>query len=72
MLQHSPIAGFQYYQGEAAWSELKQGQLLRLQREADNPYEKRAVAVYRNETKLGCLPRDCGSSYMKQFYLITQ
>lgn len=57
LLQHSSVAGFQYYQGEELWPELKSSQVLILQREADNPYDKRAVAIYRHEANIGYIPR---------------
>lgn len=57
LLQQSPIAGFQYYQGEKLWSQFQIGQPLTLQREAHNTYDKRAVALYWYEHKLGYIPR---------------
>ena len=42
-LQISPVAGFQYYQGETLWPQLDAGQFVTLMREADNPYDDRAV-----------------------------
>lgn len=57
LLQSSPVAGFQYYQGEALWSEFRNGQALTLLREAENPYDERAVAIYWNKAKLGYIPR---------------
>ncbi len=37
LVQSSPLAGFQYYQGKALWDEMKVGDALALVREADNP-----------------------------------
>lgn len=45
LLQTSPLAGFQYHNGEALWPQLAIGQSLALTREADNPYDSRAVRV---------------------------
>lgn len=56
-LQHSPIAGFQYHQGEAIWANLAVGQTLQIAREADNKYDGRAVRVEWQGHKLGYLPR---------------
>ncbi len=56
-LQHSPVAGFQYYQGERIWPQLKLGQTIRLHRETDNAYDKQAVALYWRDYKLGFIPR---------------
>jgi hypothetical protein len=57
LIQTSPIAGFQYYQGELFWEELTVGDKLQLNREPDNPYDEKAVAIYREGVKLGYLPR---------------
>ncbi|MFA6040800.1 MAG: HIRAN domain-containing protein [Methylophilus sp.] len=57
LLQTSPLAGFQYYSGQALWEQLAIGQALTLKREPDNAYDKRAVAVYWQEKKLGFLPK---------------
>ncbi|MCK9201010.1 MAG: HIRAN domain-containing protein [Gallionella sp.] len=56
-LQHSPVAGFQYHQGEALWPQLAAGQPLQLMREADNKYDDRAVRVEWQGHKLGYIPR---------------
>nr|WP_281722197.1 hypothetical protein [Nitrosomonas nitrosa] len=45
ILQVSPVAGFQYYQGEALWPQLATGQPIPLIRETGNPYDKRAVRI---------------------------
>lgn len=57
LIQHSPIAGFQYYAGEQIWPQIKRHQALRLTREVDNKHDIRAVAVYWRQHKLGYLPR---------------
>lgn len=57
LLQQSPIAGFQYYDGEQLWDQFQLNQPLTLQREADNPHDKRAVAIYWRHQKLGYIPR---------------
>jgi hypothetical protein len=56
-LQASPLAGFQYHQGEALWPQLAIGQSLQLVREADNRYDGRAVRVEWQGHKLGYIPR---------------
>ncbi len=56
-LQISPVAGFQYYQGETLWSQLAPGQFVTLTREADNPYDDRAVRIDWQGHKLGYIPR---------------
>ena len=57
LIQKSPVAGFQYHDGEAVWSRLSAGDSLHLLREPDNPYDRQAVAVYRAGAKLGYVPR---------------
>lgn len=57
LLQISPIAGFQYHQGEAIWVQLSQGAALQLTREPENKYDTRAVRVDFNGQKLGYIPK---------------
>jgi len=57
LLQTVPLAGFQYYEGEAVWPELAVGDRLELRREADNRYDDNAIEVYWRGRKLGYLPR---------------
>lgn len=56
-LQTSPLAGFQYHNGETIWPQLAVGQSLQLVREADNRYDDRAVRVEWQGHKLGYIPR---------------
>jgi len=56
-LQLSPLAGFQYHQGEVLWPQLATGQSLRLVRESDNRHDDRAVRVEWQGHKLGYIPR---------------
>jgi hypothetical protein len=51
------IAGFQFYQGTAMEGHLKEDDALSLKRQSDNPHDYFAVEVYRNNKKLGYLPR---------------
>ena len=57
LIQESPVAGFQYHDGETVWPRLSAGDSLQLLREPANPYDRRAVAVYWGESKLGYVPR---------------
>jgi hypothetical protein len=57
LLQTSPIAGFQYHQGEAIWAQLSQGATLQLIREPQNQYDTRAVRIDFQGQKLGYLPK---------------
>lgn len=56
-LSHFDIAGFTYYEGVLAFSELKIGVKLQLKLEENNKYDARAVSIYYNEYKLGFVPR---------------
>jgi hypothetical protein len=57
VIQSSPIAGFQHHQGEAVWSQLREGMPLELLRQPHNKYDRKAVAVLWQKTQLGYLPR---------------
>lgn len=56
-LQSSRLAGFKYYEGRKLWPRLKTGDVLKLVREADNPYDGNAIAVEWQGHKLGHVPR---------------
>ena len=57
LVQSSPLAGFQYYQGRQLWDEIKVGDVLALVRESDNPHDHNAVRVEWRGHKLGYVPR---------------
>jgi hypothetical protein len=57
LLQESPLAGFQYHQGERLWPRLREGQPLTLTREPDNLHDPRAVRIDWQGHRLGYLPR---------------
>jgi len=57
-IQESPLAGFQFHDGVAVWSQLRENDALLLVREPENAYDERAVAVYWRDRKLGYVPRD--------------
>ena len=57
LVQSSPLAGFQYYQGEQLWEEIKVGDLLTLAREPENAHDSYAVRVEWRGQKLGYVPR---------------
>ncbi len=57
LVQTVPLAGFQYYEGEAVWVELEVGDRLELRREMINQYDDNAIEVYWRGRKLGYLPR---------------
>lgn len=55
-LQTSPVAEFQYHNGEAVWGELRVGQPLTLVREP-RPHDTSAVRVEWRGHKFGYVPR---------------
>jgi len=57
LIQESPIAGFEYHKGQHIWQFLRVDEPLRLVREAANPHDANAVAVYFRGDKLGYVPR---------------
>lgn len=57
LLQSSPLAGFQYYEGKALWEQMRIGDALTLVREPDNPHDPLAVRVEWRGNKLGYVPR---------------
>ena len=57
LIQESPIAGFQFHEGDAIWASLAVGEELALMREATNTHDPDAVAVYFRKNKLGYVPR---------------
>ncbi len=57
IVQQSPLAGFQYYDGKARWDDMRLGDALTLVRERDNPHDTHAVRVEWNGSRLGYIPR---------------
>ncbi|HYP67355.1 MAG TPA: HIRAN domain-containing protein, partial [Thiobacillaceae bacterium] len=57
LLQDSPLAGFQFHEGKALRSEMKEGDALTLAREPDNQYDPKAIRVEWRGHKLGYVPR---------------
>lgn len=57
LIQHSPVAGFQYHDGENVWSQLAIGHALTLVREPDNGYDPQAVRIDWRGHTLGYVPR---------------
>ena len=57
IVQHSPLAGFRYYDGKSLWEEIKVGDALALVREPDNPHDGNAVRIQWNDRTLGYVPR---------------
>jgi hypothetical protein len=57
LIQASPLAGFQYYEGKSVWGELHEGDELVLVREPENHYDSNAIRVEWHGHKLGYVPR---------------
>ena len=57
IVQQSPLAGFQFYDGKALWDEMKAGDALTLVRERDNPHDANAVRIEWKGSRLGYIPR---------------
>jgi hypothetical protein len=57
LIQESPVAGFQFHDGEYVWPSLHVGQAVKLVREPFNSHDPQAVAIYSGEAQLGYVPR---------------
>lgn len=66
IVQRSPLAGFQFYDGKTLWDEMKTGDRLILIRERDNPHDANAVRVEWNGQRLGYVPRRENSDVARQ------
>ena len=51
------IAGYVFYHGQDIERYIKANDLLNLKREQENIHDNNAIAIYRNEVKLGYVPR---------------
>ncbi len=69
IVQQSPLAGFQFYDGKARWDEMKVGDELTLVRERDNLHDANAVRVEWNGSRLGYIPRRENSDVARQMDL---
>ena len=57
IVQQSPLAGFQYYDGKSLWNTMRTGDALTLVREPRNPHDANAVRVEWRGQSLGYVPR---------------
>ena len=62
------VAGFSHWYGYEVMHKLVPGAKLRLVPEPDNPYDPRAVALYKGKTKIGFVPRTCNSTLALLLY----
>ncbi len=66
IVQQSPLAGFQYYDGKVLWDNMRVGDALVLVREAQNPHDANAVRVEWKGQPLGYLPRRDNADVARQ------
>lgn len=57
LIQKSPLARFQYHQGERLWPYFRAGDALTLVREPANPYDPKAIHIEWQGHKLGYVPQ---------------
>ena len=57
LIQHSPLAGSQYYALSTVWQEIRAGDALTLVREPGNRHDSNAIRVEWRGQKLGYVPR---------------
>ena len=69
IVQESPLAGFQYYEGKALWDMMRVGDPLRLVREPRNPHDANAVRIEWRGEMLGYLPRRENADVARQMDL---
>lgn len=66
IVQQSPLAGFQYYDGKGLWDRMRTGDALTLVREPQNPHDANAVRVEWQGQPLGYVPRRENSDVARQ------
>lgn len=66
IIQQSPLAGFQYYEGKVLWDNMRVGDTLALVREPQNPHDANAVRVEWKGQPLGYVPRRDNSDVARQ------
>lgn len=66
IVQQSPLAGFQYYEGKDLWNMMRVGDTLQLKREPQNPHDANAVRVLWRNEMLGYIPRRENSDVARQ------
>ncbi len=57
LLLQANVAGFRYYRGEKVWPRIHPGDTITLRREPHNPHDRKAIALYWHDEKLGYIPR---------------
>ena len=68
LIQTSPLAGFQHYEGERLWPKMHSGDRLKLRHVPSNPYDNRAVEIRWNGNMIGYLPRQENIAISQMLY----
>ena len=66
VVQHAPLAGFVYYDGQAVWDQMKAGDRLTLAREPDNPHDRNAIRLEWQGRMIGYVPRKDNADLARQ------
>ncbi|MDB5905660.1 MAG: hypothetical protein JWM26_4538 [Betaproteobacteria bacterium] len=66
VVQHAPLAGFVYYEGQAIWDQMKSGDRLTLVREPGNAHDPNAVRLEWQGHMLGYVPRRDNADLARQ------
>jgi len=66
VVQHAPLAGFVYYEGQAVWDRMKRGDRLTLVREPQNPHDANALRIEWQGHMLGYVPRKDNADLARQ------
>ena len=66
VVQHAPLAGFVYYDGDAVWNHIKTGDRLSLAREPANVHDANAVRIEWQGRMLGYVPRKDNADLARQ------
>ena len=66
VVQHAPLAGFVYYEGDAVWNDIRSGDRLTLAREPTNTHDANAVRIEWQGRMLGYVPRKDNADLARQ------
>jgi hypothetical protein len=66
VVQHAPIAGFVYYDGQSVWDRMKAGDRLTLVREPANAHDANAVRLEWEGRMIGYVPRKDNADLARQ------
>jgi hypothetical protein len=66
VVQHAPIAGFVYYDGQTVWERMKAGDRLTLVREPGNSHDANAIRLEWQGRMLGYVPRKDNTDLARQ------